>query len=97
MNDTECVRDHHRRPTFGRMCEFARIDLIPHSWCRAALKAGPKQCEQGICYEQEEKDVVSDFRIPRRGFRDTAEEETNGYLDDADGREEDDLADDCEL
>jgi hypothetical protein len=79
------------------MGEFARIDLIPHGGCRATLEAGPEQCEKGICYEQEEKDVVGDSGILRGGFGDTAEEETNGYLDDADGREEDDLADDCEL
>ena len=61
------------------------------------MKAGPKQGKQGVCNEQEEKDVIGDFRILRGGFGDTAEEETYGYLNDADGGEEDDLADDCEL
>jgi hypothetical protein len=79
------------------MCEFARVDLVPHGGCRATLEAGPEQREKGICYEQEEKDVVGDFRILGGGLRDTAEEEADRYLDDADGCEEDNLADDCEL
>lgn len=79
------------------MCESARVYFVPHSRRRGTLEAGPEQGQQSICYEQDKKDVVGDLRILRGGFGDAAEEETDGYLDDADGREEDDLADDCEL